>query len=206
MLQIRKKEKNSESISVRYLAYDALLLYEMESLPVNPVDALMPLDQVQLRPLEYCLNLIDFVPGYLTQELEKGFVFYSKEDGKYYIIYNSNSPKDEIRWFITTAIAAIRIDHVRYYMGEDAYIDGLLKDSEAQEFAFHFLAPDPVLNACSFTTAASIIKYCKIPFEKAFRKEKYLKRAEKRKYVIKYAVEDLIIQRFKKYIDLHSTN
>lgn len=160
-----------QDLLVRSLAYQTLLKYNIDSLPIsfNGLSDTFRITTMQL--------LSKFTHESLESLFEEngnyGFVGYSKRDNMYGIFYNGDLPDDMKNWTIACLLAAIELGYVRT---NDAFCMDPDSDELINNFSYYFLAPDPILMECEIFSTSDIMCKCQIPFKYAYRKSRKLKK------------------------------
>lgn len=193
-----KKTSSDYNIGIMNIAYDALITYGADCLPINPLSYLKKQDNVSIYNYDEFPRLIDITTETLISEFGKGILIYSEEDDKYCIIYNPNLEESDLRLFLSYCIAAARLQMDEFMVESGSGYTNFENSNIINDFTHFFIAPDPILKECKIYKTEEILKYCQIPFKFAHDKHKRLRSA--RKHSIRYATEDLLIKNFSKFI------
>lgn len=154
--------------STKTFAYEALIKYNVTSLPV---------------PLQYDDGILIFTMQYLAwihnQNVfnyfdafgYRGFVCYDSKFDNYVIFINGEDPEPLQRWSISVAIGFI--ETCKFSKNRGIPISNPPQDID--DFTYIYTCPDCILERDNVTTPEQIIEVCKIPFNKAREKSKRLK-------------------------------
>ena len=177
-------------MNVKSLAYDALIEYGFDSLPIRLGDKKL-----------YNIYISSWEQYLLENEKAKYSNIY-KQDGavmclgvspvaRYVIFYNDNLPEVTKQWVIAKLLYYTRSGFAEEHVG-----DYILPDEEAKatEFASHFLCPDVILAECGMFSEEDIMHHCRVPFSAARRKTRYLKNGYKRFQLP--SLEKLVVEQF----------
>lgn len=193
-----KKSDYEVSTAVMFAAYDALITYESNYLPIDPLSILQKKENVSIYNYDEFPRLIDISSESLRSEFGDGILIYSKEEEKYCILYDPSLSGNDFRWFLSYCIAAARLQMDEYMVEAGSGYSNFEESNSINDFAYFFTSPDPVLRECNIFKTEEILKYCQIPFKFAHQKHKRLRQT--RKHNIKYAIEDLLVKNFDKFI------
>lgn len=157
-----------ETKSTKEFAYEALIKYNITSLPV-PIKYSK---DIRIYSMQFLANYHkENVSEYFNKFGYRGFTFYEPKYDNYVIFYNENDPEEMQRWVVSSAIALIE-----YHQLSDDYGTSLTYLPEyIDDFTYIYTCPDCVLKRDDISSAEQIIKVCKIPFNKAREKVKRLK-------------------------------
>lgn len=180
--------------TVTTLAYNALLDYDVKELPVMPKEIFRKSEEVYLITEQtYALR-----NGYSFEKVHREMgdwaVAYSNDH--YYIYYNRDCSEYEVRWILSNALACIELDLVNLPLTRCSFLSSINDSKKTEEFTYAFTAPDAILKRCGLTSAEDVIKYCRIPFQRAFKKSRLLQRRLKRQH----AVDRLLLNNFQGFI------
>lgn len=179
---------------IRLSAYDLLVRMDVHSLPINPIRLF------EIEPSIY-YNSVQNLAIHTGIPLEKiispdsAGLIYRINDGKDYIYINTDFSLPQILWNIVLAIAALELDAVPYR----TYFDIPQNRYSVTEFAYYFLAPDVILEACNFVTQEKIFQYCLLPFRESVKKARKMKFRFKRRK--SSGVEKILALNFRSYIE-----
>ena len=124
------------------------------------------------------------------------FALYVANSDHYLILYNEELPQDTRRWYISRAIALIKLGMLDNSPNEFFSIQRDVIHSE--EFSYYFTCPDVILGECNIKNSSDIIKYCRIPFPYANKKSRYLAKATVSKTF--RTLEEMIKRNFSAFI------
>lgn len=176
------------------VAYEALQKYSITSLPAVTLEFALGLNKwknfkiVSLQ--EFCESQNYDFDEWLDDCDGYGIIYYFLELNCYAIFYNSELPQDLLNWTLATAIG-----YIEFGLIEVGKMQNISEQDILENFCYYFTAPDPVLLECDIRTASRIIKFCQIPFQKAFRKSKALKSNDG------MAMEESIKRMFSRFIE-----
>lgn len=156
-------------------AYKALLRANIRSLPIKYSDVFNALKYsiTQIYTFSYQnLNKSVHNPENFTDECGEYGAIYCKEPLLYKIIYNDIWPDDVKNLMFISLYACTELNLVPIE-GLVPYTDDM--DETVKEFAYYFLAPDPVLKECGIYSPSEISEACCIPMKNALVKSRELK-------------------------------
>ncbi|MBQ2986938.1 MAG: hypothetical protein IJE23_05600 [Tyzzerella sp.] len=163
-------------MNVKSLAYDALIEYGIDSLPIRLGDK--ELNNIYIFSWQQYFSKCE-KPVRSKIYKQDGAVMCLKAtlDARYVLFYNDSLPEETKRWVIAKLLYYARSgfaqEHACKYIMPD-------EEVKATEFASHFLCPDVILSKYEILNAEDIIHYCRVPFSVARRKARYLKNGYKR--------------------------
>lgn len=144
-------------------AYEALIKYDVNSLPVNV--------NFKKRVSLLSIQLLSKVQKINVNEYDAdGKLVYQSEFQRYIVLYDNTAPPAEIRWLIALVVAYIEL-----YPDVKGDVELSRVNNSVVDFAYIFTAPDCILDACSISSSEDIMKACCIPFYRAREKSKRLK-------------------------------
>lgn len=193
MLQILSAESDD---FIRLLAYDLLVRLEIRSLPVRSL-RLFEIDKsVQYGSVQYLAEFFNLPIELVLSIGEAGFIYRERKDDIHrdQIFVNKDYPAKQILWNIALAIGALELDIVPY--NTLFAIPQNLRS--VTDFAYYFLAPDVVLDACKLYSQAELFEYCRLPFQESVKKARRLKHRLRKKKPI--GAEKVILSNFEEYI------
>ena len=163
-------------MNVKSLAYDALIEYGIDVLPIKLGDK--ELNNIYIFSWQQYFSKCE-KPMRSKICKQDGAVMCLKAypDARYVLFYNESLPEETKRWVITKLLYYIRSgfaqEHACKYIMPD-------EEAKATEFASHFLCPDVILSQYEILNEEDIMHYCRVPFSVARRKARYLKNGYKR--------------------------
>lgn len=165
------KHTGKHDIDAKTLAYDALLEYDIYSLPTHfPICRVKNIHflswQEHLRDNGRTINCDVTKHDGLVMCVERG------ENKRFVILYDETLTDAYKHWVIAKLLYYIRSGEAEESPGVYFPCD---TSPEAIEFASHFTCPDIVLKKRGILSTEDIMKYCQIPFPDALCKAKYLK-------------------------------
>ena len=178
---------------IRLLAYDLLVRLEIRSFPVNffrlfeiepsiHYGSIQSLAEYYGLPLETILSIS-----------QTGVIFRERSGTHIYVNKCKGQAKQTI-WNAALAIGALELGIVPY----DACFPIPANLRSVMDFAYYFLAPDVILDACSLYSQEELFKYCLLPFQESVKKAKRMKfRLLKKKPC---GVEKVLLSNFEEYI------
>lgn len=177
MLFFKKtKLSKEEKKYMQFLAYDTLVELNEISLPVIDQYASAYEHGIRIYSMQYAAQQLGEKEDYfLLEGCSECFAEYVGGTEHYLILYNDHLPADKRRWYISKAIALIRLGLLDNSPNEFFSIQRHTTHSD--EFSYYFTCPDVVLSECNIFNPSDIIKYCCIPFFYANRKSMYLARS-----------------------------
>lgn len=196
MFLLNRKEDYEDSRSIQMFAYSALLDYEVKELPVMPREILRRDQDVYLITEQTYALRNEFSFEKVHREMGDWAVAYY--DGHYYIYYNDDCSEYDVRWFLSCAIACIELDLVTLPLTKCSFLSSINDSEKAERFTYVFTAPDAVLKRCALTSAKDVIQYCRIPFQKAFKKSRLLQKRSKKQHTI----DRLLLNNFQGFIKM----
>lgn len=152
--------------SSKFAAYEALIKYQITSLPVP----------LQYHTEKIQIFTLQLLAAYHRQSVEKyykvwgkrGFVVYSREDDRYIIFLNANDSQALQRWCISAAIGYIESGMVHPRHGVSlSHLNRYIRD-----FAYVYTCPDCILLQENVRSFEQILDVCQIPYQKAYEKSK----------------------------------
>ncbi len=194
MLQILTPESSD---FIRLLAYDLLVRLEIRSLPVRSL-RLFEIDKsVQYGSVQYLAEFFKLPVELILSIGEAGFIYRERKDGLHrdQIYVNKDYPAKQILWNLALAIGALELDIAPYNI--PFAIPQNLRS--VTDFAYYFLAPDIILDACKLYSQAELFEYCRLPFQESVKKAQRCKKHHllKKKPT---GVEKIILSNFEEYI------
>lgn len=191
MLQVITTDLSDDLI--RLSAYDVLVRLDVHSLPVDPlplfdIEPSIHYNSVQNLSIYNHISVDEIIPP------GSAGILYRARHGKDYIYINEDYQCPQKLWNIALAIGALELDAVPY----QSYIEIPQDNASVTAFAYYFLAPDVVLDACHLHSQSKIFEYCCIPFAESLRKSKKMRFRFIRKKST--GVEKIILKNFKEYI------
>lgn len=197
MLFKRKRTKNTskQDMIVKSYAYDALIEYGADSLPVSipdydPSKILIISWQKYFRhnakPIYCDITKYDGLLMCLDADTNKRYIIFYDENMSYTL---KNLVISKLLYYIRCGIAD---KNPGTYFACDSL-------SKAEEFASHYTCPDVILETCEITSAENIMYYCQVPFSLASRKARYFKNGYDR--FIFPALERTLKDQFKLFIE-----
>ena len=163
-------------MNVKALAYDALIEYRIDSLPIRLGDK--ELNNIYIFSWQQYFSKCEKpVRSKICKQDGAVMCVKATPDARYVLFYNESLPEATKQWVIAKLLYYTRSEfgeeHVGRYITPDA-------EAKATEFASHFLCPDVLLSQCKIMNEQDIMQYCRVPFPVARRKAKYLKNGYKR--------------------------
>ena len=191
-------EKEISKQLIKLSAYDALLNSKVSVLPVDIFQIFKTREDVLL----YDSKLFQTYDNWDKQTYtwvfgQYGTLIYDKEINKYYAFYNDFNSEPVIRWELTCLLALLELN----LASVDYAIQIYCNDGDYTEtFSYYFTAPDAILNEIGINSAEEIMESCNIPFDKARKKSRYLKKSwiDKKTYL-----EKILKSNFYDFIHLH---
>lgn len=184
--------------TITTLAYNALLDYDVKELPVMPKEIFRKSEDVYLISEQtYAVR-----NGYSFEKVHKemGDWAVACHNEHYYIYYNRDCSEYEVRWILSNALACIELDLVNLPLSSSGFYSSINGSKKTEEFTYVFTAPDTVLKHCGITSAEDVIKYCKIPFQRAFKKSRLLLQ---RRLKRQHAIDRLLLNNFQGFIQTY---
>ena len=165
------KRVHEENAIIKSLAYDALIEYGINSLPVSIQDC--ESSEFFIFSWQQYLRTNE-KPIYCDITKYDGLIMsLSKKDKKRYVIfYNEKLPLVSKQWIVARLLYYARCDIADNHPGVFFPYDCL---PESEEFAYQFMCPDVVLETSGIVSAEDIMRYCQVPFGVALRKARYFK-------------------------------
>lgn len=188
---------------MQFLAYDALVELNEKSLPVMEKYASAYKHGIRICSMQYAAA--DFGENedyFILDGFSECFVVYVKRADHYLILYNENLPPDKRRWYISRAIALIKLGIPDNSPNEYFSIQRDIIHSD--EFSYYFTCPDVVLSECNIKNSSDIIRYCKIPFSYANKKSYRLTKATSSKTF--QTLEKMLKRNFSSFIEAYIKN
>lgn len=158
---------------IKLSAYDALMKFNVRSLPIDPLNLLYSRNDIVL----YSYSFFQSLAGVTLEDVTISFgsygaAIYKREYNKYFLYYNDTLSISFVRWTLARLLGAIElgsVDSISFFVmgGKDG--------GDCDTFAYYFTAPDVILKSAGISTPESIMQNCQIPFDKAYRKSKNLK-------------------------------
>lgn len=174
MLFFKKKTLSKEEQNyMKFLAYDALVELSENSLPVIDEYTSACKHGIKIYSMQYAAAVSGEAEDFfIFEECSECFALYVGRSEHYLILYNDELPPDKRRWYISNALALIKLGMLEDSPNEFFSIqrDPLHSD----EFSYYFTCPDVILDECNIKSPSDIIKYCKIPFSYANKKSMHL--------------------------------
>lgn len=192
MLQVITTDLSDDLI--RLSAYDMLVRLDIHSLPVDPlplfdIEPSIHYNSVQNLSIYNHISVDEMItPG-------SAGILYRNRHGKDYIYINEDYQCPQKLWNIALAIGALELDAVPY----QTYVDIPQDNSSVTAFAYYFLAPDVILDACHMHSQSKIFEYCRIPFVESHRKARKMRFRLIHKKSI--GAEKTILENFHDYIE-----
>lgn len=183
---------------IKLSAYDALMKFNVCALPVDPIELLNSRDDIVLYAFSFFQNLLDYsIEDFMSAFGPYGAATFDRRLGKYFLYYNNTNSDVLVRWTLVCLLASIElgsVDSISLYM--ISCKDG----DDCDTFAYYFAAPDVILKAANICSPESIMKSCQIPFNKAHKKSRNLKKSwiDKKTYLDK-----ILKSNFYDFIHLH---
>lgn len=165
------KKKDDTLNEARLKAYESLLKYEIDDLPVNYHEFS---DNIKFFSMQFLSYMMDRDPEiFLRSWKHRGIVLYEPRYDNYVIFFNAADPAETIRWSLATAIGCIELGYHRMIAKDGITLDKQMMILE--EFCYSFNCPDVILKESNIFSAQDIMRVCAIPFHKAREKMKRLK-------------------------------
>lgn len=192
MLQVITTELSDDLI--RLSAYDLLVRLDIHSFPVDPLPLFDMEPSIHYNSVQ---NLATYnnIPIADILEPRSAGILYRIRNGDDYIYINEDYQSPQKLWNIALAIGALELDAVPYH----AYVDIPQDNSSVTAFAYYFLAPDVVLDACHLHNQSTIFEYCRLPFAESHRKARKIRFRLIRKKST--GAEKTILANFEEYIN-----
>lgn len=186
---------------IERLACELLLESECDSLPISPNLTLPHYGNIQI--LTYWHLSYEHGIDYTTLVGcfgEHGTVYYNSGMDKYWI-YVNNAPgidQRQLAYTLSLAFACIELHLIIPNDFTDLDDDNI----SVYNFTNYYLAPDVLLDACSYDDIASVMDHSYLPFRRAIRKvQKIQKRSHSPgKYPITI-LGKLLLKKFRNYIN-----
>lgn len=160
-----KRRKRDSKI----LAYEALIKYQVHSLPVMLSDD--KFKNIRFFSLQYMAEYFNEpIDQILSEARYRGFIFYQAEFDRYVVFLNSDDPEPLLRWSVAMAIGYIESKSQKSH--EACFFNSPGKYIE--DFTYTFTCPDCVLEMHNIISFNDIVKFCRIPFPNALEKSKRL--------------------------------
>lgn len=158
---------------IKLSAYDALMKFNVRTLPVDPINLLNSRDDISLYSYSFFQSAVGATLKDITTSFGPyGAAIYVREYKKYFLYYNDMSSIAFVRWTLIRLLGAIELGSVDSI---SFFIIGYRDDGDCDTFAYYFAAPDVILKAVGISSPEEIMQNCQIPFDKAYRKSKNLK-------------------------------
>lgn len=174
MLFFKKKSLTKEEQKyMQYLAYDTLVELSEHSLPVIEEYTSACEHGIKIVSMQYAASCSgkpeDF---FILGDCTECFALYVGRTDHYLILFNEELPPDQRRWYISKALAMIKLGMLDDTPNEFFSIE---RDPlHSDEFSYFFTCPDIILEECDIKSPSDIIRYCNIPFANANKKSRYL--------------------------------
>ena len=178
--------------SAKISAYEALIKYDIASLPVP----------VSYNPKEIKIFTLQFLAGYHGQDVReyykiwghRGFITYEPVYNRYIIFINGEDSEPLRRWCISLAIGYIENHKVHKKYG----IPISNSNKYITDFTYVYTCPDCILERDGIISTEKIASVCKIPFREAREKSKRLKMFSGIRAPKELHIEKIICNIFKK--------
>lgn len=194
----RKESLSAEEEKyIKFTAYDALIEFDANQLPVFPEFIQIIDSTIFIFPMQYVARKEGHHEGYFSTG-GKGIVIYVRNTGHYIMLYDEQLTPEEIRWTISKLLYLIKSGDLENRPNVFHYADKGERIAHCNSFAYQFTCPDVVLKACGIQEADEIIQHCKIPFTYANIKSRLLKMATNSKS-LQFA-EKILKKSFSAYI------
>ena len=170
----REKISDEERRYIAFAAYNALLEFGEQSLPVLSDFCRIVNASIFIFPMQFAARKEGLTEDYFSHA-GSGMALYVASTGHYIILYDEDLPPSDIRWTIARLIYLIKSGRLEETPNEFHFSDDCADSKKCDEFAYHFTCPDHILKECSISSASDIIKYCESPFSFANIKSRLLK-------------------------------
>lgn len=192
MLQVITTELSDDLI--RLSAYDLLVRLDIHSFPVDPLLLFDIETSIHYNSVQN-LATYNSIPTADILEPRSAGILYRVRNGDDYIYINEDYQCPQKLWNVALAIGALELDAVPYY----TYADIPQDNPAVTAFAYYFLAPDVILDACHLHSQSKIFEYCRLPFAESHRKARKIRLRLIRKKSI--GAEKTILANFEEYIE-----
>ena len=192
MLQVITTDLSDDLI--RLSAYDLLVRLDIHSLPVDLLRLFDTEPSIHYNSVQN-LALYNHIPLDNLVTPGSAGILYRIRNGDDYIYINEDYQFPQKLWNIALAIGALELDVVPYH----SYVDIPQDHPSVTTFAYYFLAPDVVLDACHLHSQRKIFEYCRLPYAESHRKARKIRFCLLRKKSI--GAEKTILSNFKEYIE-----
>ena len=151
-MSLLKMATNPKFNEIRLMAYEALLKYGVDSLPINFNYG----ENIKIFSMQLLAGCFHEDPReYIRLWKHNGIVLYSVEYDKYIIFFNADDPIDSIRWSLATALGYIEMGYS--YRVFERGITLRRNVSSIDAFSFCYTCPDFLTDECEITTAEKIM-------------------------------------------------
>lgn len=187
---------------MQFLAYDMLVELNENSLPVikeytSAYEHGIRICSMQAAAAQ-CGENEDY---FILTGCSECFAVYVGRADHYLILYNEELPPNKRRWYISRAIALIKLGMLDNSPNEYFSIQRDVIHSDA--FSYYFTCPDVILSECDIKNSSDIIKYCDIPFSYANKKSLYMTKVTSSKTF--RTLEEMIKKNFASFIQVFSS-
>lgn len=184
----KRKRNTKQDMTAKSYAYDALLEYNEDSLPISiPVSDKIIMFSYQ----EYFCN--HAYPIYCDITKYDGVLMYLGT--RYIILYDERLAHTTKHIVISKLLYYIQCGIADEYPGTYFTCNSI---SKSDEFANHFTCPDIILETCNIVSAEDIMYYCQVPFATASRKARYFKNGHD-KFIFQ-SLERVLLDKFHLFI------
>ncbi len=154
--------------SSKISAYEALIKYEVSSLPVP----------ISYHPDKIKIFTLQFLADYHNEDIHsyyekwgyRGFLTYEAVYRRYIIFVNAEDSEPLRRWCISLAIGYIENHKIKAGCG----VPITSADPFINDFAYVYTCPDCILKRGGILSSEKIMETCRIPFQKAYEKSRRL--------------------------------
>lgn len=181
---------------MKFLAYDTLVELSESSLPVIDEYSSAYKHGIKIYSMQYAAA--DFGEPedfFILDGCNECFALSVGCEDHYLILYNDELPPDKRRWYVSSAIALIKLGLLDNSPNE--YFSIQHDTLHSDEFSYYFTCPDIILEECNIKSSSDIIKYCKIPFYYANKKSQHLDETSSKTF---HALEKVIKKNFSSFI------
>ena len=155
----RKESLSAEEEKyIKFTAYDALIEFDANQLPVFPEFIQIINSTIFIFPMQYVARKEGHHEGYFSTG-GKGIVIYVRNTGHYIMLYDEQLTPEEIRWTISKLLYLIKSGDLENRPNVFHYADKGERIAHCNSFAYQFTCPDVVLKACGIQEADEIIQH-----------------------------------------------
>ena len=188
---------------IRKLAYDLLVRSNCRKLPIDLNSIIDCESKVYFYSYYYANRKYNVDIEVLREIFGNAFICYDTIYNHYNIFINTKVDSYVLLNTVAASIAYVELQMV----SSDAWISVDDEQKEVYEFSRCVRAPNIILEECGITNNDEIMRATHLNFRDALYKERQLKRDKLFGRFIKQisAIEEILIGRFKKYIEYYRT-